>query len=166
MARAWKTSGSTSSSGLALSEVRSHPTETMQARVDKVGGARGPAIAICGRSTSCTAGASQQPVSMRNERAYNPECTCSRSVAVSAARPAILRRNAIAGSRRSTSRLIRRSSPHSDLPLRARRPGRDPTGERARLAVSRRHLRPCLVIRRYHETSPTRRGWGARWRGC
>jgi len=43
---------------------------------------------------------------MRNERAYNPECTCSRSVAASAARPAISRPNAVAGWRRSTSRVL------------------------------------------------------------
>ena len=65
---------------------------------------RGPAIAICGRSTSCTAGASWQRASMRNVRAYRPACTCSISVAASAAHPAISRPDAVAGWQRLTSR--------------------------------------------------------------
>src|SRR6516162_6855175 len=66
---------------------------------------RGPAIAICGRSTSCTAGASWQPASMRSVRASRPACTYSISVAASAAPLAISAPNAVAGWRRSTSRL-------------------------------------------------------------
>jgi hypothetical protein len=44
---------------------------------------RGPAIAICDRSTSCTAGGSWPHASMRNVHAYRPAFTCSISVAAS-----------------------------------------------------------------------------------
>jgi len=46
---------------------------------------RGPATGTYGRSTSCAAAGSRRRGSMWNARTYRPACTCSISVAASAA---------------------------------------------------------------------------------